>query len=75
MLATLYELEVIEEIAVKDWKSPPDNRHAFLMAARDAFTTNQRIEAVKQVCAHTHAHTHALNTKHVCLFSKATAKT
>jgi hypothetical protein len=63
MLATLYDLEVIEEDAVKDWKSPPDNRHGFLMAARDAFTSNQRIEAVKQVC--THARTHARTT---CLF-------
>jgi hypothetical protein len=56
MLATLYDLEVIEEYAVKDWKMPPDNRHPFLMAAREAFTMNQRLEAVKQVCKHVRVH-------------------
>lgn len=48
MLATLYELEVIEEKAVSDWKSPPDNRHLFLFEAKKAFDQNQVIEATKQ---------------------------
>ena len=33
MLATLYDLEVVEEASVRDWLSPPDKRHSFLKQA------------------------------------------
>lgn len=48
MLATLYDLEVLEEGGVKDWLSPPDNRHPFLKQAKDAFKIKDNVEAKKQ---------------------------
>ena len=50
MLFTLYDLEVIEETAVRDWLSPPDNRHLFLKQAKDTFAIKNNVEAKKQVC-------------------------
>jgi len=44
-LATLYELEVVEESAVRDWLAPPDNRHLFLAAAKKKFTTTENVSA------------------------------
>ena len=49
MLATLYDLEVVEEKGVRDWLSPPDNRHSFLKQAKDAFAVKDNVEAKKQV--------------------------
>jgi hypothetical protein len=49
MLATLYDLEVVEENGVRDWLSPPDNRHPFLKQAKDAFAVKDNVEAKKQV--------------------------
>jgi len=49
MLATLYDLEIVEEVGVRDWLNPPDNRHEFLKQAKDAFTIKENIEAKKQV--------------------------
>ena len=49
MLATLYDLEIVEEMGVRDWLNPPDNRHDFLKQAKEAFTTKENIEAKKQV--------------------------
>jgi hypothetical protein len=50
MLATLYDLEIVEEKGVRDWLSPPDNRHLFLKEAKGDFTTKENVEAKKQVC-------------------------
>ena len=50
MLFTLYDLEVIEETAVRDWLSPPDNRHLFLKQAKDTFAIKNNVEAKNQVC-------------------------
>ena len=49
MLATLYDLEVVEEKGVRDWLSPPDNRHSFLKQAKDEFNVKDNVEAKKQV--------------------------
>ena len=49
MLATLYDLEVVEEKGVRDWLDPPDNRHPFLKQARDVFAVKDNVEAKKQV--------------------------
>ena len=48
MLATLYDLEVVEEKSVRDWLLPPDNRHSFLKQAKDAFAVKDNVEAKKQ---------------------------
>lgn len=48
MLATLYDLEVVEEKGVQDWLSPPDNRHLFLKQAKDSFAVKDNVEAKKQ---------------------------
>jgi len=49
-LATLYDLEVVEEKGVRDWLLPPDNRHPFLKIAKDNFEIKDNVEAKKQVC-------------------------
>jgi Leucine-rich repeat (LRR) protein len=48
MLATLYDLEVVEEKGVRDWLLPPDNRHSFLKQTKDAFAVKDIVEAKKQ---------------------------
>ena len=45
----MYDLEIVEEVGVRDWLNPPDNRHEFLKQAKDAFTIKENIEAKKQV--------------------------
>ena len=50
ILATLYDLEVVEEKGVRDWLLPPDNRHPFLKIAKDNFEIKDNVEAKKQVC-------------------------
>ena len=58
MLFTLYELEVVEETAVKDWLAPPDNRHPFLAASKKQFQTSdiltkeKRLKRRPPVCAY-----------------------
>ena len=37
MLATLYDLEIVEDVSVRDWMQPPDNRHEFLKQAKDRY--------------------------------------
>lgn len=49
MLTTLYDLEVVEESAVKDWLAPPDNRHPFLTASKKQFQTSEILTAKKNV--------------------------
>ena len=49
MLTTLYDLEVVEESAVKDWLAPPDNRHPFLAASKKQFQTSEILTAKKNV--------------------------
>jgi len=49
LFAALYDLEIVEETACADWKNPPENRHLFLNAAREAFAPRDNIEAQKQV--------------------------
>ena len=45
----MYDLEIVEEKGVRDWLSPPDNRHLFLKEAKEAFTIKENVEAKKQV--------------------------
>ena len=48
MLATLYDLEIVDEGGISDWRNPPDNRHAFLLEAKQSFDKSQNIEVRKQ---------------------------
>ena len=38
------------KVAVRDWLSPPDNRHLFLKQAKDTFAIKNNVEAKNQVC-------------------------
>ena len=50
MLATLYDLEIVEDLAVRDWLDPPsENRHPFLKQAKAVFAVKDNVEAKKQV--------------------------
>jgi hypothetical protein len=50
MLATLYDLEIVEEPAVRDWLDPPsENRHPFLKQSKAVFAVKDNAEAKKQV--------------------------
>ena len=50
MLATLYDLEIVEDPAVRDWLDPPsENRHQFLKQAKAVFAVKDNVEAKKQV--------------------------
>ncbi len=50
MLATLYDLEIVEDPAVRDWLDPPsENRHPFLKQAKAVFAVKDNVEAKKQV--------------------------
>ena len=49
MLATLYDLEIVEDVSVRDWLQPPDNRHEFLKEAKGKFAIKENVEAKKQV--------------------------
>ncbi len=50
MLFTLYDLEIVEDPAVRDWLDPPsENRHPFLKQAKAVFAVKDNVEAKKQV--------------------------
>ena len=49
MLATLYDLEIVEEPAVSDWLDPPSERHLFLKKTKAVFAVKDNVEAKKQV--------------------------
>ena len=67
MLATLYDLEIVEDPAVRDWLDPPsENRHPFLKQAKAVFAVKDNVEAKKQVlCVRTSICSYSLL---VCLF-------
>ena len=74
MLATLYDLEIVEDPAVRDWLDPPsENRHQFLKQAKAVFAVKDNVEAKKQVlCVLVYVHISCLMSLsvvcgHVCI--------